>query len=160
MPALAWSPDVPGPALKQHLSTRLPFLCCCSFHLGALPLPFSAGQALWPGCYFGHRWCLPTVVIVQSLSCVQLFATPWTAACQASLSFTSSRNLLRHMSIVLVMPSNLCCRLLLPSIFHSISVFSNESALCIRWSKYYSVDPDVCCVVWLPSRTGNVGVGI
>ena len=140
MPALAWSPDVPGPALKQHLSTRLPFLCCCSFHLGALPLPFSAGQALWPGCYFGHRWCLPTVVIVQSLSCVQLFATPWTAACQASLSFTISQSLLKLMSIESAMPSNhliLCHPLLvLPLIRPSIRVLSSELALCIRWPKY------------------------
>ena len=142
MPALAWSPDVPGPALKQHLSTRLPFLCCCSFHLGALPLPFSAGQALWPGCYFGHRWCLLTVVIVQSLSCVQLFATPWTAACQASLSFTISQSLLKLMSIESAMPSShlILCHslLLLHSIFPSIRVFSNKVAFCIRWPNYWS----------------------
>ena len=70
---------------------------------------------------------------VQSLSCVQLFVIPWTAACQASLSITNSRSLLRFMSIELVMPSNnlLLCRplLLLPSIFPSIRVFSNESVL-------------------------------
>ena len=79
---------------------------------------------------------------VQSLSCVQLFVTPWTAACQASLSMTNSRNLLKLMSIESVMPSNLLilCRslLLLPSIFPSIRVFSNESALYIRWPKYWS----------------------
>ena len=78
---------------------------------------------------------------VQSLSCVQLFATPWTAARQASLSITNSQNLLKPMSIVLVMPSNhIICRplLLLPSIFPSIRVFSNESALHIRWPKYWS----------------------
>ena len=71
---------------------------------------------------------------VQSFSCVQLFVIPWTAACQASLSITNSRSLLRFMSIELVMPSNnlILCRplLLLPSIFPSISVFSNESVLC------------------------------
>ena len=71
------------------------------------------------------------------LSCVQIFATPWTAACQASLSFTISHSLLKHMSTESVMPSNhlILCRplLLLPSIFPGISVFSNESALCIRW---------------------------
>ena len=73
---------------------------------------------------------------VQSLSCVQLFATPWTAARQASLSFTNSWSLLKLMSIELVMPSNhlILCRplLLLPSILPSIRVFSNESVLCIR----------------------------
>ena len=68
-------------------------------------------------------------LVVQSLSRVQLFTTPWTAACQASLSFTVSRSLLKLMSIRLVMPSNLlilCRPLLLPSIFPSIRVFSNE----------------------------------
>ena len=79
---------------------------------------------------------------VQSLSCVWLFATPWTAARQASLSITNSRSLLKLMSIESVMPSNhliLCCPLLLPpSIFPSIRVFSNESVLHIRWPKYWS----------------------
>ena len=79
---------------------------------------------------------------VQSLSCVQLFATPWTAAHQASLSITKSLSLLRLMSIESVMPSNhliLCHHLLLPpSIFPSIRVFSNESVLPITWQKYWS----------------------
>ena len=79
---------------------------------------------------------------VQLLSRVQLFATPWTAACQASLSITNSRNLLKLMSIELVMPFNhpiLCHPLLLPpSIFPSIRVFSKESVLRIRWPKYQS----------------------
>ena len=79
---------------------------------------------------------------VQSLSRVQLFATPWTAARQASLSITNSWSLPKPMSIELVMPSNhlILCHplLLLPSIFPSIRVFSNESALCIRWPKYWS----------------------
>ena len=79
---------------------------------------------------------------VQSLSRVQLFVTPWTAACQASLSITNSRNLLKLMSIESVMPSNhfiLCHPLLLPpSIFPSIRVFSNESVFHIRWPKYWS----------------------
>ena len=79
---------------------------------------------------------------VQSLSRVQLFATPWTAACQASLSITNSWSLLRLMSIESVMPSNHlipCCPLLLPpSIFPSIRVFFNESVLHIRWPKYWS----------------------
>ena len=79
---------------------------------------------------------------VQSLSRVQLFATPWTAACQASQSITNSQSLLKLMSIELVMPSNhliLCRPLLLPpSIFPTIRVFSNESVLRIRWPKYWS----------------------
>ena len=78
---------------------------------------------------------------VQLLSHVQLFATPWTAAHQASLSITNSWSLLRLMSIESVMPSNhliLCRPLLLPSIFPSIRVFSNESALHIRWPKDWS----------------------
>ena len=79
---------------------------------------------------------------VQLLSCVQLFVTPWTAACQASLSVTNSWSLLKLMSIKLVMPSNhliLCCPLLLPpSVFPSIRIFSNESVLHIRWPKYWS----------------------
>ena len=79
---------------------------------------------------------------VQSLSCVQIFTTPWTAAHQASLSITSSQSLLKHMSIKSVMPSNhfiLCCPLLPPSIFPSIRVFSNVSVLCMRWPKYWSL---------------------
>ena len=79
---------------------------------------------------------------VQSLSHVRLFVTPWTAVCRASLSLTNSRSLLKFMSIKLVMPSKhliLCLpRLLLPSIFPSIRVFSNESVLHIRWPKYWS----------------------
>ena len=79
---------------------------------------------------------------VQLLSHVQLFVTPWTAACQASLSITNSWNLLKLMSIELVMPSNhlILCHplLLLPSVFPSSRVFSNESVLCIRWPKDWS----------------------
>ena len=79
---------------------------------------------------------------VQSLSRVQLFVTPWTAACQATLSITNSRSLLKLTSIELVMPSNhlvLCRPLLLPpSIFASIRVFSDESVLRIRWQKYWN----------------------
>ena len=79
---------------------------------------------------------------VQSLSCVRLFVTPWTAARQASLSITNSRSTPKPMSIEAVMPSNhlILCRplLLLPSVFPSIRVFSNESALLIRWPKYWS----------------------
>ena len=80
-------------------------------------------------------------LLLQSLSRVRLFVTPWTAARQASLSFTISWSLLRLRSIELMMPSNLlslCCPLLLPSIFLSIGVYSNKLALPIRWPKYWS----------------------
>ena len=96
----------------------------------------------------GHDWAIELnwyiyvyIVVVQLLSRVQLFATPWTVAYQASLSFTISQSLLKLMFIESVMPSNyliLCRLLLLPSVFPRIRVFSNESALCIRWSKYWS----------------------
>ena len=81
--------------------------------------------------------------LVRLLSCIQLFAAPWTAACQVSLSITNSQSLLKLISIESVMPSNhlILCRplLLLPSIFPSIRVFSNESVLHIRWPKYWSL---------------------
>ena len=99
-------------------------------------------------------WSLPVRALIPSLrlhphdlssvqlSHVHLFATPWTAACQAFLSMINSWSLLKLMSIKLVMPSNhlIHCRplLLLPSIFPSIRVFSNESVLLIRWPKYWS----------------------
>ena len=86
---------------------------------------------------------------LQSLSCVQLFVTPWTATCQASLFITNSWSLLKLMSIESVMPSNrlILCHplLLLPSIFPSIRVFSNEPILCIRqpkdWSFSFTISP-------------------
>ena len=81
------------------------------------------------------------VVVFQLFSHVQLFATPWTAARQSSLSFTISQSLLKLMSIESMMPSNhliLCCPLLLPSVSPSIKVFSSESALGIRWPKCWS----------------------
>ena len=92
-------------------------------------------------------WCREYLQLVQfssvqSLSCVWLFATPWTAAHQASLSITNSRSLLKLRSIALVRPSNhlIICRplLLRPSIFSSIRVFSSESVLLIRWPKSWS----------------------
>ena len=92
----------------------------------------------FPGEIHGVAWpCVP-----ENISCVWLFAAPWAAARQASLSFTISRSLLKLMSIKSVMPSNclIFCHplLLLPSIFPSIRVFSSESDLCIRWPKYWS----------------------
>ena len=84
---------------------------------------------------------------VQLLSCVQLFATPWTTACQTSLSITNSQSLLKLMSIESVIPSNhlILCHplLLLSSIFPSIRIFSNESVLRIRWPKYWNFSFDV-----------------
>ena len=89
--------------------------------------------------YFQHVAFSCFSLVSQSLSRIQLFATPWTAACQASLSITNSWSLLKLMSIELVMPSNhliFCCLLLLlPSVFLSLRVFSKESVLRIRWPK-------------------------
>ena len=85
--------------------------------------------------------CFIVVNVVQLLSCIWHFVTTWTAAHQASLSFTISQRFLRSMSVELVMLSNhlvVCCCLLLLSIFPSIRVFFNESALLIRWPKYWS----------------------
>ena len=103
---------------------------------------WSHGLRLW--CVFSFLiFCLEfrNFVVVQSLNCARLFVTPWTAVCQACLSFTVSQNLLKLTSIESVMPSNhliLCHPLLLPSIFPSIRVFPNEWALYIRWPKYWS----------------------
>ena len=90
-------------------------------------------------------WCFHFAMLllfIQSLSHVQLLATPWAAACQASLSFTISQSLPKFMSIDSVMPSShliLCCPLLLPpSIFPTIKFFSKEFALHIRWPKNWS----------------------
>ena len=90
-------------------------------------------------CIISHKTIFPSV---QSLSRVWLFAIPWATACQASLSISNSQSSPKPISIELVMSSNyliFCCPLLLlPSIFPSIRVFPNESALCIRWPKYWS----------------------
>ena len=89
-----------------------------------------------------HHCKAIAIIVAQSLSCVWLFATPWTAACQASLSFTISWSLLKFMSIESEMPSdNLILShplLLLPPIFPSLKVITTELALCIRWPKYWS----------------------
>ena len=110
------------------------------------PLP----KAVLSSCFvinftllFSSCCLVPCCSLVQLLSHVLLFVTPWTAACQASMSFTISRSLLKLMSIESVMPSNhlIPCGslVLLPSIFPSLRVFSNESALCIRWPNSTSV---------------------
>ena len=105
---------------------------------GSNPGPRHCRQTLYS---LSHQGSLP-ISSVQSLSHVWLFATPWIAACQASLSITNSRSVLKLMSIKSVMPSShlILCHplLLLPPIPSSIRVFSNKSALCIRWPKYWS----------------------
>ena len=104
-------------------------------------------QMLWLILWLLKIPCLVYFTSVQSLSCVWLFVTLWTTARQASLSITNSWSLPKPMSIESVMPSNhliLCCPLLLlPSIFPSIRVFSNESALCIGWPKYWSFSVNI-----------------
>jgi len=95
----------------------------------------------WILYHWATREAYICISSVQSLSCVWLFVTTWTAVHLTSLSITNSRNLLKLMSIESVMPSNhliLCCLLLLPSIIPIIRVFSNESVLLIRWPKYWS----------------------
>jgi len=115
------------------------FLHAC-FHKSIYSLHFY-------GCKKGLQLIL---VVVQLLSHVQLFVTPWIAAHQACLSFTISQSLLKLMSIESVMPSNhliLCHPLvLLLSIFPSIRIFSNESALLIRWPKYWNFSISPCNV--------------
>ena len=114
----------------SHLLSLLQSVTSCLF-TGCQPLSASYCTGL---PYFSR--------LLSSFSCFQLFVTPWTAARQASLSFTISWNLLKLMSIELVMPSNhliLCHPLiLLPSIFSSISVFLKKSTFRIRWTKYWS----------------------
>ena len=99
------------------------------------------GKEVWSDSYSYHCTNL-LLSSVQLLSRVRLFATPWTAACQASQSITNSQSSLRLTSIESVMPSShlILCHpfLLLPPIFPSLQVFSNESVLCIRWPKYWS----------------------
>ena len=118
--------------------------CIHLIHGSLYPLITFTHFPQWPWkqpMYFASMSSLLKVV-VQSLSRIRLFATPWTAARQASLSFTISQSLLKLMSTESVMPSNslILCHLLLllPSVFPSIRVFSNESVLCIRWPKYWS----------------------
>ena len=123
--------DGKSPSSEHGLSDSADGVTCYSF-LQPYPLPSSRINT------GGTKH----ISSVQSFSHVQLFVTLWTAARQASLSITSSRSLLKLMSIESVMPSShlILCRplLLLPSIFPSIRVFSNESVLCIRWPKYWS----------------------
>ena len=109
-----------------------------------LLIGLQSGAATLKNCFSEVTIWPSNSIVVQSLSCVQLFATPWTAAPQSSLLFTISPSLLRLMSTESVMPSNhlILCRpfLLLPSIFPSFRGFSNQSTLRIRWPKYWSFD--------------------
>ena len=119
----------------------------CIFCLSWMPHIFKEVSSLWLVRILSPTWMLDTFQSIQFSSFqllrrVRLFATPWTAACQGSLSITNSLILPKLMFVELVMPSNhfILCHplLLLPSIFPSIRVFSNESALHIRWQKHWS----------------------
>ena len=123
--------------MGHHETTAIP-ICSGqqqSHHCDLGNLILLCFQLSIPFTHFSH------LSSVQSLSRVRLFATPWTAALQASLSITNSRSLPKHMSIESEMPSNhliRCHHLLPPSIFPSIRVFSNESDFHVRWPKYWS----------------------
>ena len=123
--------------ISAHLQLRL-----TDWRVGFPSLPWLSPESplLFHSCF----WLL---------SCIWLFATPWTAAHQASLSFTVSQSVLKFMSIELMMPSNHCilCSplLLLPTIFPSIRVFSNEFTLHIRWLKYWSFNFRSASLLWI-----------
>ena len=121
------------------MNAILIFLTPISHAKTTLSLKFSVSLLLTTGLD-PHSCLKAQFSSLQSLSHVRLFVTPWTAACQAFLSITNSQSLLKLMSIELVIPSShlilYCPLLLLSSIFPSIRVFSNESALVIRWPKY------------------------
>ena len=120
----------------QEYWNGLPFLSPRDFPKPEIQLP----SPILAGRFF--TTLIPVVAAIQSLSHVWLFATSWTAACQASLPITISQSLFKHVSIESVMSSNHCVPrhllFLLPSIFPSIRNFSSELALHIRWSKYWS----------------------
>ena len=118
-----------------------PFLLCFDLDLGRAKTWAAAADfatiKVWLSEYFQSRF----QIVIQLLSHVCFFVTPWTTIHQASLSFPISWSLLKLLSIELVMPSNhliLCCPFLLPSVFPTIGAFSNELALCIIWPKYWS----------------------
>ena len=132
--ALRWRPNLIHFSASSFLNWfNLPPISLCYFFINMLLLK-------WSDCWFLNIHF--NYYSVQSLGCVLLFATSWTEAHQASLSITNSQSLLKLRSIESVMPFNhliLCCPLLLlPSIFPSIMVFSNDSVLCIRWPKDWS----------------------
>ena len=129
--------------LDSHFSV---FITYKSTHLSTANYLIRRGKPITISICIPNQWLksfyFQTYSSVQWLSHVLLFGTPWTAACKASLSITNCQSLLKLMSIEPVMPSNhlILCRplLLLPSIFPSIRVLSNESVLPIRWPKYWS----------------------
>ena len=129
------------PSLKLHNTQKLGITDCMHLSFLCFLVPMWAGR-LWNIYLLGQETSqLNQLGSVQSLSYVQLFVTPWTAAHQASLSITNSRSLLKLRSIELVMPSNhliLCHPLLPTSVFPSIRIFPNESVLHIRWPQYWS----------------------
>ena len=136
MPRVVWPKDKKKKNKNSHDSTDIHYTLatCQMWHQAMATYQCTSFPAT--GIYVQHTQ------FSSVAQCVQLFATPWTTARQASLSITNSRSLLKLMSIKLVMPSNhliLCCPLLLlPSIFLRITVFSDESVLHIRWPKYWS----------------------
>ena len=139
---LRWAAHSFGGICAEILCSTLLLLLTPSFCSLLFKIDFGL---CWSSCIFLSRICPNCACMqlffssVQLLSRVRLFATPWTAARQASLSITNSRSLLKLMFIKLVMPFILCHPLLLlPSIFPRIRVFSSESALSIRWPKYWS----------------------
>ena len=127
------------------------------YHIFKSALNIESPLKLWVYCGVPRSANNTHLFVVQLLNHLRLFATPWSAACQASLSFTISRSLLKLMSIESMMLSNyliLCCPLLLlPSILPSIRVFSNESVLCIRWTKYWEFQLQHQSFQWI-FRTG------
>ena len=146
--------DLPNPGIKHGSPTlqadSLPTKLHGKIYKGVLALPKTCSTQLglpeahrsgWKQVSQGHS-LKDKFSSVQSLSHIQFFGIPWTAARQASLSITNSQSLLKLISVESVMPSNhlilYCPLLLLPSVFPSIRIFSNESALCIRWPKYWS----------------------
>ena len=143
-------PQPPPPVPSSDLKCKTVVVAELSRFLPHFPCFSESTTGKEESCLFldTHRFCLGqrrvrvSRFVVQSLSLVQPFVTPWTVARQTSLSFTISWSLLRFMSIELVMPCShlVLCHplLLLPSIFPSIKVFSNKSALHIRWPKYWN----------------------
>ena len=129
----------PSPGDQKKKKTESVHIHLCLDTLTS-PLMRKYVVTTWKSCLFITLYSFS--VLVQSLSCVRLFVTPWTVALQASVSITNSQSSPKLMSIELVMPSNhlILCHplLLLLSIFPSIKVFSNESALHMRWPKYWS----------------------
>ena len=126
-----------------------------STYVSGLGVHISSRRASWPLDEISllpiltafHMLSFVSVVVVQSLRCVWVFVSPWTAVLQASLSFIISQSLLKFKSIELVIPSShiiLCHLLLLRSVFPNIRVSSNESALHIRWSEYQSFSFSIC----------------